>query len=186
MQILDNLKKKLLERVEQKCDELARSIEDKIIRNTNQAIAFTSNTETYLTNISKNKDSKAIRYNIDVIGHQIAFLEFGSGVRNESYISRLKTDYIPDIVNFGKVPQRGLYGNQKGQQQIWVFPYKTNVSTANGDQVYEYRVYHRKRDGGTSIYPLKYPVIATKGIPPQRMIYRAIQEAIQEKGVGNR
>lgn len=186
MQMLDNLIKGLLKRVDKKCEELAYCIEDKIIKKTNDAIAYTSNTETYLTNVNKETTDRAIKYKVEVIGHQIAFLEFGTGVRNESYISKLTSDYIPYLVQYGTIPQRGVYGRQRGQNEIWVFPFKSNVSKANGDEIYEYRVYHRKRDGGVSIYPLKTPVIATKGIPPQRMIYNAVREAIQEKGVGNK
>lgn len=183
MQILDNLKKKFLERVDKECQKLAYSLEDKIIRNTNKAIAYTSNTETYLTNVTNKSDDKAIRYNIDIIGHQIAFLEFGTGVRKGSYISGISPDYIPSFKN---VPP-ARYGLGKGQQEIWVFPYKSNVSSANGDYKLEYRVYHRKRDGGVSIYRYPYyPIVVTKGIPPQRMIYKAIQETLQEKGVGNK
>ena len=161
------------------CKKLAFNIEQKGLTNISKAITLTSNTEYYASSTSTKESSKtAIVYEVVFEGKQLAFLEFGTGIHNEPFMAKVG-GYIPDIVNSG-IPPRASYGKGYGKNEIWVFTKKSNVSSDNGDVEYTYRVYHRKKDGGTSYYPLKTPAVATKGLKPQRMIYNAIKDSIAE------
>ena len=169
---------KVKDLAQEKCKRIAFAIEQKANTNISKAATLTSNTQYYYSIISNKESSKSkIEYDVCFVGDQLAFLEFGTGIYNPSFKSGL-SDYVPSIAK--TMPDHASFGKGLGKNEIWVFPYETNVSNENGDVVYDYRVYHRKRDGGVSIYQLSKPVIATKGISPQRMIYNAILDVKRE------
>lgn len=182
MKMLDNLLRKIPEYAKRRCEKIARSISDKASANIDKASIYLSDyidiPMVYEVNQSSGNE---IIYEVNVIGKQVAFLEFGTGVYNEPFMNGVNGTYIPSIVNKG-IPSRASYGDGKGSRYHWAFypTYSGNVSSANGDKIYDYRVYYRKRDGGVSIYQLKKPVIVTKGIAPQRMIYNAIRDTLRE------
>lgn len=160
---------------------LAYGIELRGKINVAKAVAYTSNTQAYSVSSRKTKyDGRDCEYEVIFDGPQIAFLEFGTGIYNETFLMGISSQYIPDIVNMARTPDRGGYGRGKGMQYHWAFYRESNVSSLNGDYELTYKTYLRKRDGGLSIYRNSKPIVITTGLKPQRMIYNAIREGLRE------
>ena len=175
MDILKNLKSKIPQYARDYANRIASSIESKAIKNLAEAIPYLSDLQDIPAIYSTEKyDKSNIEFEITLSGKQVAFLDFGTGVYNQPYLVGVG-GYTPDIVNNSSIAgSRGTYEKGKGSKYQWVFvpTNAKNVSTINGDYIVDTRVYHRKRDGGISYYPLKKPVIITKGIPPNRVSSR--------------
>lgn len=168
------------------CKKLAVSIELHGRRNIEKALPLTSNTEPYYSTISnKDTSSKEIVYELDFIGSQLAFLEFGTGLWNEPYMAKVG-GYVPEIAT--SLPPRASYGLGKGRNHWWIFYQSESGNIGINDSYFiDYRdktIHHYYGNkalikGGYDEYK---PKIITKGIAPQRMIYNAIQEALSEVG----
>lgn len=190
MKVLDELIKKLPERANNYCKRIAESIEKKAIINIGKAVSYLSDTIDYPTVSIVNESTKLTSsYIVNIVGSQVSFLEFGTGIFNETYLMSIG-GYKPQIID--ALPSRGTYGKGKGNRYWWIFyaRYSGNVGVRDAEFIppepdKEHHYYGDKRlIDKTSDKDAKK--IITKGIPPQRMIYRAVQETIKEVEVAKK
>lgn len=193
MKVLDELIKKIPERANNYCKRIANSIERKTTINIKNAVPYLSDLIDYpITYIVNESTKETSSYTINVIGSQLAFLEFGTGIYNQPYLMGAG-GYAPDIVSKTSIAaSRGLYGKGKGERYWWIFNarYSGNVGIRDAEFVppepsKEHHYYGDKRLINTSGNKNAKKII-TKGIPPQRMVYRAVQETIKELEVAKK
>ena len=146
---------------EQRCKQVAEKISDKTTNNLLIATDYVSDLQDMpIAYEVKRSDG----YDVKVIGSQIMFIEFGTGIYNPFYPLDYKN---PNNLPIG----RGTYGLNKGNRRAWGFypQHSGNVASKNGD-------YEIIKKNGKS-------VIITHGLyqgEPIRPIYQAIKDTKKE------